>query len=87
MLSLLSKQIFEEVNKAFSHQGSAEDGPKLQAGIEAILRKLNLVTREEFDAQAAVLLRTRERLEALEAKVTQAEELDQSAAIKGKTSG
>ncbi len=73
MLSLLSKQIFEEVNKAFSHQASAEDGPKLQAGIEAILRKLNLVTREEFDAQAAVLLRTRERLEALEAKVTLAE--------------
>jgi len=32
-----------------------------------------LVTREEFDAQAAVLLRTRERLEALEAKITLAE--------------
>lgn len=73
MLSLLSKQIFEEVNKAFSQKGSSEDGPKLQAGIEAILRKLNLVTRDEFDAQAAVLLRTRERLEALEAKVTQFE--------------
>lgn len=73
MLSLLSKQVFEEVNKIFSHQRSAEDGPKLQAGIEAMLRKLNLVTREEFDAQAAVLLRTRERLEALETKVIEAE--------------
>jgi ubiquinone biosynthesis accessory factor UbiK len=33
------------------------------------LRKLDLVTREEFDVQRAVLLRTREKLEALEAKI------------------
>ena len=31
--------------------------------------KLNLVTREEFDVQQAVLLKTREKLEALEAQV------------------
>jgi ubiquinone biosynthesis accessory factor UbiK len=35
----------------------------LQAG----LKKLDLVTREEFEVQRAVLLRTREKLEALEA--------------------
>ena len=34
--------------------------------IENTFNKLNLVTREEFDAQAAVLLRTREKLERLE---------------------
>lgn len=33
------------------------------------LAKLDLVTREEFDVQAAVLARTREKLEALESKV------------------
>ncbi len=37
----------------------------LQAG----LSKLDLVTREEFDVQRAVLLRTREKLEALERTV------------------
>ena len=33
------------------------------------LAKLDLVTREEFDVQARVLLRTREKLDALEARV------------------
>ncbi|MCH6482771.1 accessory factor UbiK family protein [Pseudoxanthomonas sp. LH2527] len=37
----------------------------LQAG----LARLDLVTREEFDVQQAVLLRTREKLEALERTV------------------
>ena len=38
----------------------------LRARLQSALRELNLVTREEFDAQAAVLARTREKLEALE---------------------
>jgi hypothetical protein len=33
------------------------------------LAKLDLVTREEFEVQEAVLAKTREKLEALEAKV------------------
>ena len=37
----------------------------LQAG----LAKLDLVTRQEFDIQAAVLQRSRERLEALEQRI------------------
>ena len=45
----------------------------LRAAIEANLKKLNLVTREEFDIQQQVLLRTREKLEALEAKVAELE--------------
>ena len=38
------------------------------------LRRLDLVTREEFDAQRGVLLRTRETVEALEARVVELEE-------------
>jgi BMFP domain-containing protein YqiC len=38
------------------------------------LRRLDLVTREEFDAQRGVLLRARETIEALEARVTELEE-------------
>ena len=38
------------------------------------LRRLDLVTREEFDVQRGVLQRTRELVEALEARVTELEE-------------
>lgn len=37
--------------------------------LRASLSRLDLVTREEFEVQEAVLLRTREKLEALEAKL------------------
>lgn len=45
----------------------------LRATVEAGLAKLDLVTREEFDVQAAVLARTREKLAALEARVAELE--------------
>ena len=45
----------------------------VRSAIEAALSRLDLVTREEFDVQAAVLARTRARLEALEAKVAELE--------------
>ncbi len=45
----------------------------LRAGLEAGLSHLDLVTREEFDVQAAVLARTREKLEALEQQVAEME--------------
>ncbi|HET8692937.1 MAG TPA: accessory factor UbiK family protein [Steroidobacteraceae bacterium] len=40
-----------------------------KAVLQAGLSKLDLVTRQEFDVQAAVLRRSRERLEALEARI------------------
>ena len=42
----------------------------LQTGLE----KMDLVTREEFDVQVAVLERTREKLEALEARLAALDE-------------
>ncbi len=47
--------------------------------LEGGLQKMNLVTREEFDIQSAVLLRTREKLEALEKRLA-ALEAQQTAA-------
>jgi len=41
----------------------------LRDTLESALGRLNLVTREEFEVQQAVLLRTREKLQALEARV------------------
>ncbi len=46
----------------------------LRAAVEAALGRLDLVTREEFEIQARVLARTRQRLEALEARVAELEE-------------
>jgi BMFP domain-containing protein YqiC len=39
--------------------------------LQTTLSKMNLVTREEFDIQSAVLLRTREKLEQLEKQLEQ----------------
>ncbi len=41
----------------------------LRAAMQMTFNRMNLITREEFDVQAAVLLRTREKLEALETRV------------------
>lgn len=41
----------------------------LRSALEAGLGHLDLVTREEFEIQRAVLLRTREKLEALEQQI------------------
>ncbi len=41
--------------------------------LQGALAKLDLVTREEFDSQSQVLLRTREKLEQLEKLVTELE--------------
>ena len=45
-----------------------------RAVLRSSLSKLDLVTREEFEVQEAVLARTREKLEALEAKLAQHEQ-------------
>lgn len=41
----------------------------IRALLQNTLSKMNLVTREEFDVQAALLERTREKLEALQNKL------------------
>mgnify|MGYP000750712623 CR=1 FL=1 len=67
-LDALARQLAESVPKNLRALG--EDLEKnfrslLSAGFE----RMDLVTREEFDLQAAVLERTREKLEALEARI------------------
>ncbi len=41
----------------------------LRVAMENAFRRMNLITREEFDVQAGVLARTREKLEALETRL------------------
>jgi len=56
--------------------GIAQDLEKnLRAALTAAFARLNLVTREELEVQAAVLARTRARLEELEKQVAELEKV------------
>jgi hypothetical protein len=64
----LSKRLADGMPKGF--QTLQDDMQRnLRAGLESAFGRLNLVTREEFEVQQAVLTRTREKLKALEARV------------------
>ena len=52
----------------------------IRAVLQSAFSKMNLVTREEFDVQSAVLERTRAKLEALEKQVAALEQAAQPAA-------
>lgn len=45
----------------------------IKAGLTSMLTKLDIVSREEFDVQSAVLARTREKLALLEARISELE--------------
>jgi len=54
-----------------------EDAEKnIRAAMSSTFNKLDLVTREEFEVQSQVLLRTREKLEALEKRLEELEQLN-----------
>lgn len=46
----------------------------VRMAVTSVIDRLDLVTREEFDAQSAVLSRTREKVEALEKRVAELED-------------
>ncbi len=78
MLDHLASQLFSDIREKLSafDDNSPNSASTIKALIEARLRDLNLVTREEFDAQSEVLARTRQKLEVLEASVNALENKD-----------
>ncbi|PHV12800.1 accessory factor UbiK family protein [Chitinimonas sp. BJB300] len=70
---MLAQRLFDEVNGKIAEvmaTGPARDIEKnLRAILSASFAKLDLVTREEFEVQQAVLAKTRETLTALETRV------------------
>ena len=56
-------------------EGRDELQQNFKSVLQAGLGKLDLVTREEFDVQRAVLLRTREQVESLQRTVSELEAL------------
>jgi len=69
----LAKKLAESVPEGL--RSMRED---LESNFRAVLRaslaKLDLVTRDEFEVQEAVLARTREKLEALEKRLEELED-------------
>lgn len=79
--SVLDPKLFDDLSRRVADnmprglQSLQDDLQRnLRSALESALGKLNLVTREEFEVQQAVLLRTREKLKALEARVSALEE-------------
>ena len=69
----LARQISDAIPAGV--KGMQEDVQKnIHTMLQGALARLDLVTREEFDAQSRVLLRTREKLEQLEKIVSGMEE-------------
>ncbi len=69
----LIDSLSSQFSQLLSHRPEMPGQQELQGQIKTMLQssfaKLDLVTRDEFDAQQAVLMRTRERLEQLEARL------------------
>lgn len=72
-----ANKLLDEINAKVSEVlavSPARDVEKnLKATLAALLAKLDLVTREEFDVQTQVLVRAREKLVALEERLAQLE--------------
>jgi len=64
----LSKRISELIPGNVKHMQEDIEA-NVRSLLQSTLSKMNLVSREEFDVQSAVLQRTREKLEQLEKEV------------------
>lgn len=67
-LEQIAKQIHESMPAPVKELGTDVD-QKVRQVIQGQLNKLDVVSREEFDIQTQVLLRTRQKLTALEQKM------------------
>ncbi|MBU6459569.1 MAG: accessory factor UbiK family protein [Proteobacteria bacterium] len=74
---MLNQKLIDEINTRISQifsNGPVHDIEKnIKAMLVAILNRLDLVTREEFDVQQELLLRSLDRLTELEDKIAKLE--------------
>lgn len=74
-----AQNLFDRISEAVATVMPADMSEDVQQNIKARVRgvceSLNLVTREELEVQEAVLQRTREKIEKLEAHVRELEKM------------
>ncbi|MGL5005932.1 MAG: ubiquinone biosynthesis accessory factor UbiK [Plesiomonas sp.] len=68
----LARQVHESMPKGIREFGE-EAEKKIRQTLQAQLGRLDLISREEFDVQTQVLLRTREKLAHCEARLAELE--------------
>ena len=73
MKSTVIDEMAARVRNLLAHGPAADLEKNLKALMGSTLERLDLVTREEYDVQRQVLLRTREKLALLETRVRQLE--------------
>ena len=66
-------ELAARLGKAFETSPAKDVEKNVKAMLQSGLARLDLVTRQEFDVQAEVLRKTREKLERLEARVAELE--------------
>ncbi|GGD23897.1 ubiquinone biosynthesis accessory factor UbiK [Franconibacter pulveris 1160] len=74
----IARQVHESMPKGIREFGEDVE-KKIRQVLQSQLSRLDLVSREEFDVQTQVLLRTREKLTALEQRLTELESRGASA--------
>ena len=74
---MLNTKAFDEIaariGKAIENSPAKDIEKNVKAMLSSSLARLDLVPRAEFDVQAQVLLKTREKLEALEKRLSEFE--------------
>ena len=74
---MLASKVLDDVSTRISEAIAASPARDIEKNVRALLTnalgRLDLVTREEFDVQAQVLRRTREKLEALTERIAELE--------------
>jgi len=76
MLNFNSKTLDDlaaRIGKAIEDSPAKDIEKNVKALLQGGLARLDVVTRAEFETQAAVLLKTREKLERMEARVAELE--------------
>ena len=76
--------ISARVGEAIANSPVHDVQKNVRALLASAFSRLDLVAREEFELQSQVLLRTREKLEALEARLAELEAARQARAARGK---
>jgi len=74
LLEGLSQQISQLMDSARDISAAANLQPQVEALLKGTFNRMDLVTRDQFDAQAAVLARTRTKLEQLERQLAELEQ-------------
>lgn len=73
MIEQLARSLLNDLKTVIPSTTADLPEKELRVLLESALRKMNLVSREEFDAQQAVLQRTREKIEQLEQQMSELE--------------